>query len=69
MVAVPLLKVPLAPLEGAVKVTEAPDTGLPYWSSTVTTSGAPKAAPTAALCGVPEVALMPAGAPAVPTVL
>ena len=49
-VAVPLLaKAPLAPLPGAVKVTVAPGTGLPYWSVTVATSGAAKGVATAVL--------------------
>src|SRR2546421_11973457 len=65
MVAVPLLKVPLAPLPGAAKVTLAPDTGLPKASLTVTTSGAAKAVVTVALWGVPDVAAMLAAAPAV----
>src|SRR5262245_60720671 len=65
MVAVPLLKVTLAPVLGTVKVTEAPDTGLPWASVTVTTSGLVKAVATVALCRVPKVALMLDGVPAV----
>ena len=52
------LKVPLAPLEGAVKVTDAPLTGLLFVSRTLACSAVAKAAPTAALCGVPAVAVM-----------
>ena len=45
---------PEAPLAGAVKVTVAPVTGLPNWSTSWTTSGMAKAVPTVALWGVPE---------------
>ena len=45
----PLLKVPLAPLDGAVKVTLTPLTGLPYLSVTVACKGLAKALPLVAL--------------------
>ncbi len=54
-------KVPLAPLEGAVKVTEAPLTGLLDASRTVACKLVVKAVPPVADCGVPAVALMLAG--------
>jgi hypothetical protein len=47
-----LENVPLAPDAGAVKVTVAPLSGEPF-ESTVATSGAKKAIPVCALCGVP----------------
>jgi hypothetical protein len=52
---------PLGPELGAANVTTTPLTGLPCESLTVATSGA-KAVPIFALCGVPEVATMLAGA-------
>jgi len=52
---VPFAKVPLAPVDGAVKVTNAPLTGAPP-IVTVTTSGAANGVLTAALCGDPLVA-------------
>ena len=47
---------PEAPLHraGPAKVTVAPETGLPYGSVTLATSGAAKAVLTPALCGDPE---------------
>lgn len=51
------LKLPLAPLAGAAKVTIAPLTGLLFESLTLAWSGVAKAVPTVALCGVPAVAL------------
>jgi len=60
-VAVPLAKVPLAPLLGAVNVTDTPLTGLPLLFVTVADSAVPKAAPTVALCVAPAVAAMAAG--------
>src|SRR5207302_143916 len=61
-----LLNVPLAPvIAGAVKVTTTPETGLLPASRTVTTSALPKAVLMVALWGVPEVAAMLAGVPAV----
>ena len=51
------LKVPLAPLVGAAKVTVAPLTGLLFESFTVACSAVAKAAPFVALCGVPPVAV------------
>jgi len=51
-VAVPPAKVPLAPLEGAVNVTDAPLNGdVPF--ITVTDNGVAKAVPTVALCVFP----------------
>ena len=43
VVAVPFANVPEAPEAGAVNVTVAPDTGLPYWSVTNATSPFPNA--------------------------
>ena len=66
MVVVLFVKVPLAPvLAGAVYVTDAPETGLPKASLTVTTSGLAKAVFTVALCGDPEATTMLLAAPAV----
>ena len=56
-VAAPFVKVPLAPEDGAVKVTITPLVGVPP-VITVATSGAANAVPTGALCGVPLVAAM-----------
>jgi len=61
---VPPVKVPLAPVEGAVNVTVVPLTRFPSTSFTVAVRLAPKALLIVALCGVPEVAAMVAGAPA-----
>src|SRR5271170_1101167 len=58
----PPAKVPPGPVVGAVKVTATPATGAPATSVTVTASGAAKAVFTVALCGVPPVAAMFAGA-------
>src|SRR5215831_19877269 len=55
-------KVPLAPELGAANVTGIPLIGLPRLSTTVATSGEPKALLTVARCGVPPVANTPAGA-------
>lgn len=60
----PLAKAPLAPLAGAVKVTVTPLTGLLNESFTVACSWVANAVLTAALCGVPAVAVMLAAAPA-----
>ena len=57
--------VPLAPEPGAMKVTEMPLVGFPNESLTVACSGVANAVLTAALCGVPAVAVMEAAAPAV----
>jgi hypothetical protein len=60
-VLVPPANVPLAPVGGAVKVTNAPLTGDPP-IITVATSGAANAVLTAVLCGVPLVgAIVSAG--------
>ena len=56
---------PLAPDAGAAKVTVAPLTGLPYWSTTVATSGSPNAPLVSASCREPLVAAIAAGRPAV----
>lgn len=58
-------KVPLAPVDGAVNVTETPLTGLPLPSVTVATRGLPNATPTTALCPLPLVAVIVAGEDAV----
>jgi hypothetical protein len=63
VVAVPLAKVPLAPLDGAVNVTVTFETKFPEASFTVACSAVPKAVLIAALCGVPLVATMLAGGP------
>src|SRR5215831_15004960 len=60
----PPANVPLAPLVGAVNVTVTPLAGLLEASVTVTCSNVAKGWPTTALCGVPPVAAMFAGAPA-----
>jgi hypothetical protein len=60
----PPANVPLAPLAGAVKVTATPLTGLLEASLTVACSCVANAVFTVALCGVPAVAAMLAGAPA-----
>src|SRR5216683_2852713 len=60
----PPAKVPLAPLPGAVNVTNTPFTGLFPASFTVACSCVANAVLIAALCGVPAVAVMLAGAPA-----
>jgi hypothetical protein len=65
IVAVLLLKIPDAPVPGAVNVTFTPETGL-FPESLIVTAGAfAKAVPTAADCGVvPALAVMDAAAPA-----
>jgi hypothetical protein len=57
--------VPLAPVAGAVKITETLGTGLLLASVTVATSGLANAVPTAALCPPPLVAVRFAGGPTV----
>jgi hypothetical protein len=57
-------KVPPAPLAGALNVTVAPATVLPYASTTVAANCVAKAVFTVADCGVPAVAVIDAGAPA-----
>jgi hypothetical protein len=57
-----LENLPLAPLGGAVNVTVKPCSGLLPASATVATSGLVNAVLNAALCPVPLVALMEAGA-------
>ena len=61
----PPAKIPLAPVLGAVNVTVTPLSGFPLASVTVATSGAPNAASSFALCGVPLVAVILVGDPAV----
>jgi hypothetical protein len=60
-----LLKAPLAPVAGAVKVTETPPIGLPSLSTTVACSAVAKAVLITADCVAPAVALIAAGLPAV----
>jgi len=59
------LKLPLAPLPGAVKVTVTPVTGLPLASFTWAFNATAKTPLIVALCGVPAAAVMVAGSPAV----
>ena len=61
----PPANVPLAPVPGAVNVTVTPDIGFPLPSFTVATNGAANAVFTVVLCGVPLVAVIDAGVPAV----
>jgi hypothetical protein len=61
----PPANVPLAPPDGAVKVTVTPPNTLFPLSRTVAISGDANAAPRAADCGVPLVAMIEAGAPGV----
>lgn len=66
MVAVVLLKIPDAPVAGAVNVTFTPESGLLPESLTVTATAFVKAVPTVAACGVvPALAVMEAAAAAV----
>jgi hypothetical protein len=60
----PPAKLPEAPLDGVVKVTIAPLTGLPPESLTVATRGLLKAVLMVALCELPPLALIEAAAPA-----
>src|SRR5271170_4456942 len=62
MVLVPFENLPLAPLAGAVNITVNPCNGLLPESATVATSELVNAALGAALCPVPLVALIDAGA-------
>ena len=64
-VKLPPLKLALAPLKGALKVTDAFGMGLPYASFTVAANGAPNAVSTIALWGVPPVAVIEAAGPGV----
>ena len=59
----PPAKLPLAPEPGGVKVTSTPATGLFPASFTVACKAEANAVLIAALCGVPPLALMLAGAP------
>jgi hypothetical protein len=61
---VPPANVPLAPVDGAVKVTVAPLTRFPPLSFTVACSAVGNAVVTGTLCGVPAVAAILAGGPA-----
>jgi hypothetical protein len=57
------VNVPLGPVPGAAKVTTAPLTG--FWKlSTTVASSSENSVVTVALCGVPCVAVIAAGAPA-----
>ena len=58
---IPPANVPDAPLDGAENVTVTPESGAPDAFVTVATRRAAKALPTAALCGVPEVATIEPG--------
>jgi hypothetical protein len=60
----PFANVPLACVAGALNVTTTALTGFEPLSSTVATSGAANAVLIGALCGVPLVAVIAAGAPA-----
>src|SRR5215468_6852226 len=60
----PPVNVPLAPLPGAVNVTARPPTGLPKESTTVARIASGKDVATVVLEGVPAVAVMVAGFPA-----
>jgi hypothetical protein len=64
IVAVLFENVPLAPLLGAVNVTETPLTGLLLASFTVACSAVANAVLIVALCGVPAVAVTLAAGPA-----
>jgi|HubBroStandDraft_4_1064222.scaffolds.fasta_scaffold471108_1 hypothetical protein len=66
VVAVPLAKVPLAPLDGAVNMTVTFGTKFPDASLTVTCRDIAKADVPAADCALPAVAASEAGAPAPP---
>ena len=59
------LNAALAPLDGVVKTTLAPLTGLPLASFTVACRAIANAVPTEVLCGVPVLALTVAAGPAV----
>lgn len=61
---VPPANVPLAPLDGAVKVTVTPLAGFPPLSFTVTWSAVGNAVLIVTLCGVPAVAVIADGGPA-----
>jgi hypothetical protein len=61
----PPANVPLAPLPGAVNVTDAFGARFPWESSTVACSTAPNAVFTVVLCGVPPVEVIDPAAPAV----
>jgi hypothetical protein len=63
VVAVPLAKVPLAPVDGAVKVTVTFDTRFPEASLTVTCSGVANGAVPADDCALPAVAVREVGEP------
>jgi len=59
----PPVNVPLAPLAGAVKVTDTLGTALPAASFTVACRAVANAALIVALCGVPAVAVIVAAGP------
>ena len=58
IVAVPFENVPLAPVDGAVKITDAPTIGLLELSVTLACSAVVNAEPIMALCEAPAVAVM-----------
>ena len=64
IVAAPVLKAPLSPLDGALKVTDTPGTRLPNASCTVATAAASNGVFTIVLCGKLGVATMVAAAAA-----
>src|ERR1700676_1981724 len=59
------VRVELAPVAGAVKVTVWLGTGLPWASFTTTSNALPKGVLIAAFCGVPLTTAIVAGAPTV----
>ena len=63
IVAVPFENVPLAPVDGAVKITEAPTIGLLELSVTVACREVVNAEPIIVLCELPAVAVMLAAGP------
>jgi hypothetical protein len=62
---VPPAKLPVGPLGGAVKTTATPASGFPLASLTSAVRKDAKGVLTGALCGVPPVAVIDAGTPAV----
>jgi hypothetical protein len=55
---VPFANVPLAPVAGAMNVTAAPGNGFESLSRTIAVRGSANILPTAAVCGVPPVAVI-----------
>jgi hypothetical protein len=56
-------KVPLGPVSGAEKVTNAPEAGVPMLSKTTAWKGSANVLRGGVLCGVPPIALMLPGGP------